>query len=144
MQVGALAESFNLYIPDLIFFGKSNTNCTNRTETFQAECVIAGLKGLGVERCSIYSISYGGYVGYRMAENHPEMVEKVVIVSTGIGCTEDQKGEQLKTVGCGVVDLLLPDKPEGLRRLIELSVYKSNPFKWAPSFVLQEFIEVIN
>ncbi|KAL3824496.1 hypothetical protein ACJIZ3_020525 [Penstemon smallii] len=142
-QVGPLSESFNLYIPDLLFFGKSHTNCTNRTETFQAESVSAGLKALGVERCSVYCISYGGYVGYRMAEIYPEMVEKMVIVSSGIGCTEDQKEEQMKSVGCDVVDFLLPEKPEGLRRLMDLTVYKPNLFKWAPDFILQEFIEVM-
>lgn len=140
--MGQLTESFNLYIPDLLFFGKSQTNRTNRTETFQAECVGAGLRRLGVERCSVYAISYGGYVGYRMAEIYPEMVEKMVIVSSGVGCTEDQKWEQLKNVGVDVVDLLLPEKPAGLRLLMQMTVHKSNPFKWAPDFILQEFINV--
>ncbi|KAL0319439.1 UNVERIFIED_CONTAM: E3 ubiquitin-protein ligase SPL2 [Sesamum angustifolium] len=141
-QVAQLAESFNLYIPDLLFFGKSHTNCTNRSETFQAECVVAGLKRLGVERCSVYGISYGGYVGYRMAEIYSEMVEKVVIVSSGVGCTEDQKGKHLKSLGVDILDLLLPEKPEGVRLLVEKSVYRSNPFKWAPDFILQEFVDV--
>ncbi|KAG8380159.1 hypothetical protein BUALT_Bualt07G0164500 [Buddleja alternifolia] len=142
-QVKELAESFNLYIPDLLFFGKSHTTCPNRSEAFQAECVGAGLKGLGVGRCSVYAISYGGYVGYRMAEMHPEMMEKVVIVSSGVGCTEDQKREQLKNVGCNALDLLLPDNPAGLRLLMETSVYKFIPFKYAPDFVLQEFIDAM-
>ncbi|XP_011072585.1 uncharacterized protein LOC105157804 [Sesamum indicum] len=142
-QVAQLAESFNLYIPDLLFFGKSHTNCTNRSETFQAECVVAGLKRLGVERCSVYGISYGGYVGYRMAEIYSEMVEKLVIVSSGVGCTEDQKGMHLKSLGVDILDLLLPEKPEGLRLLVEKSVYRSNPFKWAPDFILQEFVDVM-
>lgn len=102
----------------------------------------AGLRRLGVERCSVYAISYGGYVGYRMAEIYPEMVEKMVIVSSGVGCTEDQKWEQLKNVGVDVVDLLLPEKPAGLRLLMQMTVHKSNPFKWAPDFILQEFINV--
>ncbi|KAH6773376.1 hypothetical protein C2S52_003739 [Perilla frutescens var. hirtella] len=142
-QVASLAESFNVYIPDLLFFGKSYTNRTNRTEAFQAECVAAGLRRLGVERCSVYAISYGGFVCYRMAEMHPELVEKAVIVSSGVGCTKSQKGEQLKSVGIDVVDLLLPREPAGMRRLVELSVYKSNPLRWAPDFVLEEFIDTM-
>lgn len=140
--MASLAESFNVYIPDLLFFGKSYTNRTNRTEAFQAECVAAGLRRLGVERCSVYAISYGGFVCYRMAEMHPELVEKAVIVSSGVGCTQSQKGEQLKSVGVDVLDLLLPRSPPGMKRLVELSVYKSNPLRWAPDFMLEEFIDV--
>ncbi|KAL7140377.1 hypothetical protein ABFS83_09G116900 [Erythranthe nasuta] len=140
-QVGGLADSFNLYIPDLLFFGQSHTNRSNRTETFQAECVAAGLNRLGVESCSVYAISYGGFVGYRMAEIYPEMVEKVVIVSSGVGCTDNQKWEQLKSVGVGVADLLLPEEPAGLRRLVQLSVHKCGSLKWAPDFTLHEFID---
>lgn len=142
-QVGELAKHFNLYIPDLLFFGKSYTSCTNRTEKFQSECVGNGLKRLGVDRCSIYAISYGGFVGCRMAEMYPEMVEKLVIVSTGVGCTEGQKAEQLKKVGVNPLDLLLPDKPDGLRLLVEMSIFKYNPTKWSPDFFLQEFIDVM-
>ncbi|XP_047958216.1 2-hydroxy-6-oxononadienedioate/2-hydroxy-6-oxononatrienedioate hydrolase-like [Salvia hispanica] len=142
-QAASLAESFNVYIPDLLFFGKSYSNRTNRTETFQAECVTAGLRRLGVERCSIYAISYGGFVCYRMAEMHPELVEKAVIVSSGVGCTQSQKGEQMKNVGIDVLDLLLPRTPVGMKRLVELSVYKSNPLRWAPDFVLEEFIDTM-
>lgn len=95
-----------------------------------------------MERCSVYSISYGGFVGYRMAEIYPEMVDKVVIVSSGIGCTADQKGEQLKNVGANVFDLLLPENPKDLRMLVNLSIYKFNPFKWVPDVFLKEFINM--
>lgn len=94
-----------------------------------------------MERCSVYAISYGGYVCYRMAEMHPQLVEKAVIVSSGVGCTESQK-EHLGSVGIDVVDLLLPRSPPGMRRLVELTVYKSNPLRWFPEFLLNEFIDV--
>lgn len=142
LQVGPLADSFNVYIPDLLFFGKSCTKRRNRTEAFQAECVGAGLKRLGVERCSVYAISYGGYVGGRMAEIYPEMVEKMVIVSSGVGCSESLKKEQLNRVGIDAMDVLLPETPSALRLLGELSVYKAISFKWAPDFILHEFIDV--
>ncbi|GAA0167889.1 serine protease [Lithospermum erythrorhizon] len=160
-QINSLAKSFNVYLPDLLFFGNSYTLHKDRSETFQAKCVFEGLERLGVERCTVYSISYGGFVGYRMAEIYPEMVEKVVIVSSGIGCTVHQKNEQLKNVGGNnhnnnndhdndnnnnndnVFDLLLPEKPKDLRMLVNLSIYKFNPFKWIPDFFLQEFINMM-
>lgn len=102
----------------------------------------AGLKRLGVERCSVYAISYGGYVCGRMAEIYPEMVEKMVIVSCGVGCSESLKKEQLNRVGIDAVDVLLPEKPAALRLLGELSIHKADPFKWVPDFILDEFIDV--
>lgn len=143
-QIKSLTESFNLYIPDLIFFGNSHSTRKDRTVEFQAKCVAEGLKGLGVKNCSMFAISYGGFVGYRMAEVYPEMVEKVVILSSGVSCTKDQKEEQLKKIGRNPVELLIPAKPADLHVLVNLSIYKYNPFKWAPDYFLQEFIDMIS
>ncbi|KAL3720799.1 hypothetical protein ACJRO7_005585 [Eucalyptus globulus] len=142
-QVGPLSQSFNLFIPDLLFFGKSHTLSPQRSDVFQATCIVEGLKKLGVDKYSIYAISYGGYVGYRMAEIGGDVVEKVVIVSTGIGCTDEQKFEQLRKIGRNPLELLLPEKPQDLRGLMNLSIYKFNPFKWVPDFFLQQFIDVM-
>lgn len=141
-QVGQLSQTFNLYLPGLLFFGDSYTNRADRTEVFQARCVCEGLKRLGVERFSMYAISYGGWVGYRMAEMYPEMVEKVVIVSSGVGLTEEQKEEHLAKVGMDVRDLLCPEKPEHLRSLVNLTMHKSSMGKWLPDFFLNEYIRV--
>ncbi|MCD7460627.1 hypothetical protein HAX54_043993 [Datura stramonium] len=70
-----------------------------------------------------------------------EMVEKVVILSKWSGCSQDQKEEQLKKIGRDPVELLIPSKPEDLHVLVNLSIYKYNPFKWAPDYFLQEFID---
>ncbi|KAK6911855.1 Alpha/beta hydrolase fold-1 [Dillenia turbinata] len=140
-QVGSLSKSFNLYIPDLLFFGRSKTTRLDRSDALQAECVSEGLKRLGVERCAVFGVSYGGYVAYRMAEMHQQMVENVVIVSSGVCCAEDQKGSQLKKIKMEVVDLLVPKKPQDLRSLAKMSFYKYDPFKWIPDYFLQEFID---
>ncbi|KAK4765540.1 hypothetical protein SAY86_026630 [Trapa natans] len=142
-QAESLSRSFNLFIPDLLFFGKSNTKSADRTADFQASSIVEGLKRMGVERFSVYAISYGGYVGYRMAEKYPESVERIVIVSSGIGCSELQKKEQLKKIGRDPLEILLPWNPRDLRILMDLSMYKYNPFKWVPDFFLWEFIEVM-
>lgn len=109
---------------------------------FQARCVGEGLRRLGVERCSIYGISYGGYVAHRVAEMWPGMVEKVVIVSSGVGATEEEIEEHLNKVGRNAVDLLLPETLDDLRRLMDFTMYKFDPFKWVPYFILQDFIDV--
>ena len=90
----------------------------------------------------MFGISYGGYVAYRMAEMWPEMVERVAIASCGIGCTENQKTEHLGNLGRNVTEIFLPENPENLRRLINLTIYKFDPFRWAPDFFLQRLIDV--
>ncbi|XP_062086813.1 uncharacterized protein LOC133793489 [Humulus lupulus] len=143
-QVGPLSQAFNLYLPDLLFFGKSYTKRSDRSEVFQAKCVVEGLKRLGLNRFSVYGISYGGYVAYQMAQMCPDEVEKVVIVSSGIVWTEDQKQELLhKKHGRYGLEILLPENPCDLRLLVNLSVYKFNPLKWVPDFVIRKFVQAI-
>ena len=141
-QVGPLSKSFNLYLPDLLFFGKSYTKRPERSEVFQANCVIEGLKRIGVKKFSLYGISYGGFVAYRMAEMFPNEVEKVVLVSSGIAWTEAQKEEILNKHEGSVLDYLLPVSPRHLRHLVNQSFYKFDPFKWFPDFVIGKFVQV--
>ncbi|XP_011035722.1 PREDICTED: uncharacterized protein LOC105133422 [Populus euphratica] len=142
-QVGSLSQNFNLYVPDLLFFGKSSSKRSGRTDTFQARCLAECLKRLGVDRFSVYSISYGGFVAYRIAEIFPEEVEKVVIVSSGIGSSDDQIEEQIKKIGRDPAAILLPEHPQDLRLLVNLSVYKCKPLRWLPDIFLREFINAM-
>lgn len=77
-----------------------------------------------------------------MAEIYPNEVDKVVIVSSGVGCTEEQKTEQLQRVGRNAMELLLPENPHDMRALVDLSIYKYNHFKWAPDFFFGQFVDV--
>eukprot|EP00257_Ricinus_communis_P017616 XP_015576092.1 uncharacterized protein LOC8284649 [Ricinus communis] len=144
-QVRPLSKSFNLYIPDLLFFGDSYTNRTDRSDIFQAKCASEGLKKLGVEKYNVVGISYGGYVAYYMAENFNDEVKKVVIVSCGICYTEEQREEQLRKLGRNnnIYDLLVPRKPEDAREMLKLAMHKIKPTKWLPDSVICEFINVI-
>ncbi|XP_062025326.1 uncharacterized protein LOC133741450 [Rosa rugosa] len=139
-QVGPLSKKFNVYVPDLLFFGKSYTNRSDRSESFQAKCVMEGLKRLGVDRYSVYGISYGGFVAYRMAEMCPETVEKVVIVSSGVVWNDQQKEELLRK-NSNALEILVANNPHDLRLLVSRSIYKYDVFKWVPDYVLQKLIE---
>ncbi|XP_028070682.1 uncharacterized protein LOC114273123 [Camellia sinensis] len=141
-QVGTLSRSFNLYVPDLLFFGKSHTKQSDRTDVFQARCVSEGLKRLGVERYSVYAISYGGWVGYRMAEMYPKVVDKVVIVSSGLGFVGEEREKHLRKIEVNIMDLLCPQKSDDLRSLVSLTMHKYNLAKWIPDFFLREYISV--
>ncbi|KAA8541633.1 hypothetical protein F0562_022785 [Nyssa sinensis] len=79
-----------------------------------------------------------------MAGIYPDLVEKVVIVSSGIGCTEEQKGKHLRKIRRNVLELLLPEKTDDLRLLVNLSMYKYDPLKWVPDFILRQFMDVMH
>ncbi|KAH1055065.1 hypothetical protein J1N35_033130 [Gossypium stocksii] len=142
-QVGPLSRRFNLYIPDLLFFGKSHSKSPFRSEFFQAKCLSDGLKRIGVDRFSVYAISYGGFVAYRMAEIRPDAVEKVAIVSSGLFYTDEQRDQQLRTIGRHPSEILVPKKPDDLRLLVNLSTFKQSTLNWVPDFLLRQFITLM-
>ncbi|TXG68333.1 hypothetical protein EZV62_003268 [Acer yangbiense] len=143
-QVRSLAVGFNLYVPDLLFFGKSWTANSDRSDAFQAKCLVQGMKRLGVDRFAVYGMSYGGFVAYRMAEIHPQEVEKVVIVSSGIVYSENQKENYLGNIGRDISRILVPESPQDLRLLVTLAFFDHCFIKWSPDFMLREFINVMH
>ncbi|KAJ0007761.1 hypothetical protein Pint_29134 [Pistacia integerrima] len=76
-------------------------------------------------------------------EIYPQVVEKVVIVSSGIGCTENQKDRHLKRIGRSLLGILVPQSPQDLRLLVNLSVSNQYLINWAPDFMLRQFIKIM-
>ncbi|KAE8663775.1 putative HXXXD-type acyl-transferase family protein [Hibiscus syriacus] len=128
---------FNIYVPDLIFFGESYTSRRERMESFQAQSVMKLMEAHGVRRMSLIGISYGGFVGYSMAAQFPDKMEKLVLCCAGV-CLEEK---DLEDGFFNVSDLdealsiLLPQKPEKLRELIKFSFVRPID-KWVPSLSL--------
>ncbi|KAK8546867.1 hypothetical protein V6N13_093906 [Hibiscus sabdariffa] len=142
-KVGPLSRRFNLFVPDLLFFGRSYSKSPVRSDSFQAKCLLDGLGKLGVDRFSVYAISYGGFVAYRMAEMRPDSVERVAIVSSGLLYSEEQRAAQLRKIGRHPSEILVPKKPDDLRLLVKLSMCKENALNWVPDFLLRQFIALM-
>ncbi|KAK9096512.1 hypothetical protein Sjap_022009 [Stephania japonica] len=139
-----LASRFNLYIPDLLFFGDSYTSLPDRTEAFQARCVMRLLEARGVPgRLTLVGLSYGGFVGYSAAAQFPERVERLVLCSAGVCLEETDLKEGLFPVADldEAAGILLPQTPEKLRMLVRLSFVK--PAATMPSCFLRDFIHVM-
>ncbi|KAE8683494.1 hypothetical protein F3Y22_tig00111207pilonHSYRG00190 [Hibiscus syriacus] len=113
-QALALAKDYSVYVPDFVFFGDSSTDRTLRSVEFQAECIAKGLKKLGVEKCILVGFSYGGIVGFKIAEVYPELVESMVVSCSVIALTESISKARLDHLGFKRwADYLLPDSVEG-------------------------------
>ncbi|KAI8013281.1 putative aminoacrylate hydrolase RutD [Camellia lanceoleosa] len=140
-QALALTSKYSVYVPDFLFFGGSTTNTANRSATFQAECFAKGLRKVGVDKCTLVGLSYGGMVGFKMAELYPDLVEAMVVSSTVIELTESITGECLDRLGFSSwSELLLPETAEGVKLLFSIGIHK---FRWLPDFLYRDFLEVI-
>ncbi|KMT01511.1 hypothetical protein BVRB_9g215150 [Beta vulgaris subsp. vulgaris] len=134
---------YNVYVPDLLFFGRSYTSQKERTETFQARCLMKLLHIHGVQKVNLVGISYGGFVGYSMANQFPEAVEKAVLCCTGICLEEKDLKEGLFKVKDldEAAKILMPQTPDKLRELMRLSFVR--PQKGVPNWILADFINVM-
>ncbi|CAL0325121.1 unnamed protein product [Lupinus luteus] len=142
--ISPLMHRFNLYVPDLLFFGDSHTTRPERSESFQARCVMDMMTCHGVRKMSIVGISYGGFVAYSMAAQFgEERVEKVVLCCAGV-CLEEKDMDdgmfQVKSVD-EAVSILLPQTPQKMRELVKLTFVK--PAKFLPTCFLNDFIDVM-
>ncbi|KAH9319239.1 hypothetical protein KI387_021008, partial [Taxus chinensis] len=140
-QVGKLSKEYSVYVPDMLFFGRSTTVSQQRSETFQAECLRKLLNKLGVERCAMVGFSYGGMVTFKMAELYPELVTCLVISGSVIAMTDSIGQTSLNRLGfSSSAELLLPSTVKGLKALLSVACYKKI---WFPNFLFQDFLEVM-
>ncbi|PON39628.1 Alpha/beta hydrolase fold, partial [Trema orientale] len=138
-QVQFFAPKFDVYVPDLVFFGGSTTRSGDRTEAFQAAAVAGLMETIGVGRYSLVGTSYGGIVAYNIARRWPERVEKVVIASSGVNMRRRDGEALLKRANLErTEDLLLPATARQLRTLLGLAVFKRPNI--LPEFFLNDLL----
>ncbi|XP_062093268.1 uncharacterized protein LOC133799201 isoform X2 [Humulus lupulus] len=141
LQIMAFESTHEVFVPDLLFFGGSTTDRTERSPVFQAECLTKGLKLLGVKRCAVVGCSYGEIVGSKMAAMEPEFVTFLVLSNSNFAITESQSEEAFNRVGVrSWQELMLPETVEGLKKLLGVVVYKR---PWFPDWAYKHFLQEI-
>lgn len=138
-----LLSGFNVYVPDLLFFGASHSESPDRSEMFQAECIVKAMDAMNIDKISLVGISYGGFVGFRIAALFPERVDNVVLCCTGVCLEEKDLSEGLFVVDKveEAASILVPQTPEKLMQLVRFSFFKP-PLSVLPSFFLSDYIHV--
>ncbi|PIN16473.1 putative hydrolase/acyltransferase (alpha/beta hydrolase superfamily) [Handroanthus impetiginosus] len=140
-QVASLSKKYSVYVPDFLFFGGSTTDSSDRSPTFQAECLVKALRKLGIERCTVVGFSYGGMVAFRMAELYPELVEAVVASGAVPALTESITDDLLNGIGfSSLPELLLPNTVQGCKRLLRTG---ADMKLWFPDRAYKDFLEVM-
>jgi len=136
-------STFNVYVPDLLFFGESYTTRAERSESFQAQCVMSLMEAQNVAKMDVFGLSYGGFVAYSMAAQFKGRVGRVALGCAGV-CFEEKDAGSMEvckvTTAEEAVSILLPQTPEKAREMVRLSFYKPPPSM--PSCFLWDFIEV--
>ncbi|KAI5438948.1 hypothetical protein KIW84_024612 [Lathyrus oleraceus] len=139
-QIISLSKNYAVYVPDFIFFGGSTTDKLDRSPSFQAECLAKGLKKLGVEKCAVVGLSYGGMVALKMAELYSELVQAVVISGSVLAIEECMVSRAVEDIGfSSCSEMLLPSSTDGLRTLLSVTVYRNIHF---PNCMLSDFLQI--
>ncbi|XP_052191743.1 uncharacterized protein LOC127801019 [Diospyros lotus] len=142
LQVLAFSGKYSVYVPDLLFFGGSTTSAAGRSASFQAEFLAKGLRKLGVQRCTVVGLSYGGMVGFKMAEMYPDLVENMVVSSTVMELTESLTRERTASIGrfSSWAEILLPETMEGVKFFFSIGFRK---LPWLPRFLYNDFLQTL-
>ncbi|KAG6541645.1 hypothetical protein Mapa_016910 [Marchantia paleacea] len=139
-QVGDLSKHFRLYIPDLIFFGRSYSKSAERSEIFQAECFKKMLDELEIDQIYAMGTSYGGMVAYRMCHLYPKFVKKLVCCSSGVMMTHTSNDRLLKEVNARDINqILVPQNLEEAR--VGMSVATVMNVQSIPLFLIKPLWE---
>lgn len=135
-----LTRNYSVYVPDLLFFGRSRTDSPERSPGFQADCLGAVLKKLGVDKCTLVGLSYGGMVGFQMARSHPELVESMVACGTVMDLTESISRASWSKLGLSSwAELLMPDSIGGVKNMFSIATHK---LPWLPDLFYKDLLEV--
>ncbi|KAK1320670.1 hypothetical protein QJS10_CPA03g00308 [Acorus calamus] len=141
-QVGSLTRDYAVYVPDLLFFGKSYTTRSERSPGFQAKCLGMALDLLGVRRCTLVGFSYGGMVSFDLAEARPDLVNSLVVSGSVVaGMTGSVSRPMLDRLGLSSDrELLLPSNLQGLKTLFYVAVHRKF---WFPDRMFRDYLEVM-
>ncbi len=111
---------FRVIAPDLLGYGYSGKpRELDYTIASQAQMVIALCKQLGISRLCLVGSSYGGAVAATIALDHPEIVEKLVLV----GAVTNNKPTRymlMRLFGSPIIGDILSPLVVGSRRLLRM------------------------
>lgn len=81
--MNVLAKDFRVIALDQIGFGASDKPLVNYDHGLLGEFLVEFMKAIGVDKASILGHSMGAFVGMDAAVNHPEMVDRLILLDGG-------------------------------------------------------------
>lgn len=83
-QIGPLSKHFKVVAPDLRGYGESDKpqNIADYKGEILAQDIVSLIKSLGHEKAHIVGHDWGGSVAWRTALNHPDKVDRLVVINS--------------------------------------------------------------
>lgn len=136
-QVAVLTNDYRVLIPDLLFFGESRSVDTNYSVADQVDFVRTFIEKLGVAKCSLCGVSYGGIVAIEYALRFEGELEKLILVDAPVKyMTSGDVDRILKEQGVSrMEDLFVPETELGLKKLMRVAIGTKIPI---PSLFLHD------
>ena len=73
------ANGFHVYVPDLLGYGRTSRPDVDYSISLQEKLVADFMKSVGLPRADIAGWSMGGWVAAKLALDHPELVDRLVL-----------------------------------------------------------------
>ncbi len=128
--IAPLGRRYHVYALDLPGFGRSERpKDADYSIPMQVEAVRSFMAAAGVSRARVAGISMGGWIVARLAGEHPELVERLVVVAPA-----GMRPEESAPIP---VEVLFPQDEDGMRRLVAAVRHKPPP---APSFLVRAIL----
>src|ERR1051325_860410 len=114
------AGGFRVIAPDLLGYGYSDKpRDMDYTIACQGEMVVAFMKQLGLANATLVGSSYGAAVAVTIALDHPEVVEKLVLVGA-VNNNKPTRYMLMRLFGSPIIGDILSPLLVGSRRLLRL------------------------
>jgi pimeloyl-ACP methyl ester carboxylesterase len=73
------ARGFHVYVPDLLGFGRSPRPDVDYSISLEEQTVVQFMQAMHVPRADVGGWSMGGWIAMKLALDHPEMVDRLVV-----------------------------------------------------------------
>lgn len=124
--IGPLSQDFDIVAPDIAGFGATEQKAdTKYNIMLWVEHFIGILDALEIDKISVVGNSFGGALGLMTAINHPERIEKLVLLGTPCGQFPITDGLRAQGEFDGTMD--------GMRKAVSY-------FPYDPKFISEELI----
>lgn len=113
-------QGFRVIAPDLLGYGYSaKPRDLEYTIGRQAKMVVGLIQELGIDRANVVGSSYGGAVAATIALDHPELIEKLVLVGA-VTNNRPTRYMLMRLFGSPVIGDILSPLVVGSRRLLRM------------------------
>lgn len=85
MQIPALPRHFRTIVIDNRGVGKSDKPNEEYTVSLMASDAAGLLRSLGISKSHVVGVSLGGYIAQELALNHPDLIDRLVLMATSCG-----------------------------------------------------------